>query len=135
MIGITDPIVANPDLALLALRTIFGAAMIVHGYPKLSGEGRKKTEGFMKSVGIPPTLGFLTGVLEFVGGIAVILGVLTVLAGTLFALEMVATTWLAQKKLGKKYVLGYELDIAYLGGAIVLALVGAGSISVDALLP
>ncbi len=87
----------------------------------------------MKSVAGPPKLGVLTGVLEFTGGHCRSFWVLTVLAAALFALEMTAATWLQRKKLGKKYVLGYELDIAYLGGAIVLALVGAGSICVDAL--
>ena len=100
-----------------------------------SQEREERSRRFHEICRRTPKIGCLTGVLEFVGGMAVFLGVLTVLAATLFTLEMVATTWLAHVKLGKKYVLGYELDTAYLGGAILLALVGADSVSVDALLP
>jgi len=135
MIGITDPIIASSDLVLLALRVIFGAAMIMHGYPILSGQVRKQIETGMKQVGVPPALSTLTKVLELVGGIAVIIGFLTPLAGILFALEMVTATWLQRNKFSKKYIGGYELDILYLGAAIVFVLVGAGSISVDGLLP
>ena len=134
MVGLTNPIVVNPDVAVLILRVILGVAMIVHGYPKLFGEGRKQTAGFMKSIGIPPTVGLLAGLLEFAGGIAVAVGFLTVPVAVLFALEMAATTVLSKCKLGKKYVLGYELDIAYLGVAIAIALLGSGSIALDAFL-
>lgn len=133
MIGF-DPIVVNPDIAVLTLRLTLGVAMAVHGYPKLFGEGRKQTIEFMKSLGVPPLATQLTALLEFAGGFAIVLGFLTVPVAALFALEMAATTILSKRKLGKKYVLGYELDIAYLGVAIATALLGGGSLALDALL-
>ena len=134
MIGLDEPIVVNPDAAVLILRVVLGVAMILHGYPKVLGEGRKQTVEFMKSMGVPPVVTQLTSLLEFAGGIAVAVGFLTAPIAILFALEMAATTVLSKRKLGKKYVLGYELDIAYLGVALATALLGGGTIALDALL-
>lgn len=121
-------------LAMLPLRLAIGAAFVVHGYPKLTGESASQTREFMKSIGVPPAATTLAAILEFSGGIAIILGFLTPIAGLLIALEMIATTILAKRRLQKKYILGYELDIAYLGGAVALALLGGGPFSLDALL-
>jgi len=52
----------------------------------------------------------------------------------LIALEMVATTIFSKTKLGKKLVLGYELDLAYLVIALLVLFVGPGAWSVDRLL-
>jgi len=120
--------------AALPLRLALGVAFLVHGYPKLSGPGAKQTRDYMKTVGVPPTLTTLTALLEFLGGIALIIGFLTRIAGILIALEMVATTILSKNKLQKKYVLGYELDIAYLAMALALFLLGAGPASLDSLI-
>ncbi len=121
-------------LAALPLRLAVGTAFVVHGYPKLSGESAKQTRDFMKTIGVPPSVTSLTALLEFFGGIAIILGFLTPIAGLLIALQMLGTTILSKNKLQKKYVLGYELDIAYLAGALSLMFLGAGPFSLDAIL-
>ena len=120
--------------AAVALRLALGVAFVVHGYPKLSGASAKQTKYFMKTVGVPAWLTTLTALLEFLGGVALIIGFLTRIAGILIAVEMVATTVLSKNKLQKKYVLGYELDIAYLAMALALFVMGAGPVSLDSLL-
>jgi len=53
----------------------------------------------------------------------------------LFVLEMIATTVFSKTKLNKKFILGYELDLGYPSAfALVLALLGPGSWSLDAIL-
>ncbi|MBI4257511.1 MAG: DoxX family protein, partial [Thaumarchaeota archaeon] len=121
-------------MATLPLRLTLGVAFIIHGYPKLAGPTAKQARDGMKTLGVPPVVTTLTALLEFVGGIALILGFLTPIASFLLAIEMVATTILSKNKLQKKYVLGYELDIAYAAGALSLLLLGGGPISIDALL-
>lgn len=121
-------------IATLPLRLAIGAAFIIHGYPKLTGSTAKQAKEFMKTVGVPPTVTTLAGLLEFAGGIALILGLLTPIVALLIAVEMVATTLLSKIKLQKKFVLGYELDVAYLAGALSLFFIGAGPLSIDALL-
>lgn len=119
------------DLAALALRLVAGVGFMFHGRPKLFGESRKQTIGYMKSVGIPSALTISVAILEFIGGLFLILGVLTRLTSGLLALEMIGTTILSATRLKKKYILGYELDTAYFAIFLSVALLGAGVYSLD----
>lgn len=123
-----------PDLAATLARIALGALMLVHGVPKIRNPSQ--AIGFVKGTGFPGGAVFavLFTLLEFFGGIALLLGFLTQVVGALIALEMVATTIFAKTKLGKKFVGGYELDVAYLVLGLVVALLGAGPWSVDRLL-
>jgi len=122
------------DLTVLILRLIAGTAFVIHGYPKLVGGSRGQTIDIMKSIGVAPTLTTAIALLELVGGVFVILGILTRLVTGLLALEMVATIILLALRLKKKYILGYELDLAYLAIFLGLALLGGGAYSLDELL-
>jgi putative oxidoreductase len=116
-----------PDWGLLVLRFFLGFIMMAHGFPKLFvAKGREGTLGWLKSMGIPPVLGILVGVLEFFGGLGFIFGLLTQVAALLIVVEMIGTTILSKTKMGKKLVLGYELDLAYLAMALALVLLGPG---------
>ena len=128
------PIPNLPDFAATLARIALGALFLVHGIPKIRNP--KQTIAFVKGTGFPGGAVFaaLFTLLEFFGGIALLLGFLTQVVGLLFALEMVATAYFAKTKLGKKFVTGWELDIAYLALALVVALLGAGPWSVDRLL-
>jgi uncharacterized membrane protein YphA (DoxX/SURF4 family) len=120
-----------PEIASTIGRIALGALFIVHGWPKIKDP--KSAIAFVKGTGFPGGVAFavLFTLLEFVGGIALILGFLTQIVAPLIALEMVATTIFAKTKLGKKLVLGYELDIAYLVLALMLTFLGAGPWSLD----
>ena len=76
------------------------------------------------------------GVVEFFGGIALLLGVLTSIVAVLFALWMLSTTWLSVAKLTKRYTSagGYEIDVTLLFGSLALAAIGGGAFSIDKLL-
>ena len=88
----------------------------------------------MKSMGMPAAMVPFGGVVEFFGGLALILGILTPIVAALSALWMLSTTWFAINKLKKKYMGGYELDITLLLAALALALLGGGVYSIDHLL-
>src|SRR5437867_1851454 len=66
--------------------------------------------------------------------VRLILGLLTQFVAFLFFLEMIATTIFSKTKLNKKFILGYELDVAYAAFALVLALLGPGGWSLDRIL-
>lgn len=123
-----------PDLAATAARIVLGALFLVHGWPKI--RDLRGTASWVKGTGWSGGAAFavLFSFLEFLGGLALILGFLTQIAAALLALEMVATTIFAKKQLGKKFVGGYELDIAYLFFALAIALLGPGPWSIDRLL-
>ncbi len=123
-----------PDLALLVGRLALGAIFLAHGWPKM--KDLQKTIGFVKGTGWPggATVAVLFSLLEFFGAIALILGLLTQFVAFLFFLEMIATTIFSKTKLNKKFMLGYELDVAYAAFALVLALLGPGGWSLDRIL-
>jgi putative oxidoreductase len=124
----------SPDLAGLVGRLVLGAIFIAHGWPKVKDV--RKTQEFVKGTGWPggETFALLFTYLEFFGGIALILGLLTQIVAFLFFLEMIATTIFSKTKLNKKFILGYELDVAYGAFALVLAFLGPGAWSLDRIL-
>jgi len=85
-------------------------------------------------MGLPSGFAAFAGVVEFFGGMALLLGILTEIVAVLSALWMLSTTWLAAGKMKKKYVGGYELDITLILAALALALLGGGMYSLDYLL-
>jgi putative oxidoreductase len=122
------------DVAALIGRVALGALFLTHGWPKIKDV--RKTIGFVKGTGWPGGAAFaaLFSLLEFFGGLALIIGLLTQIVAVLFVLEMIATTVFSKTKLNKKFSLGYELDLAYAAFALVLALLGPGAWSLDRLL-
>jgi len=124
----------NIDLSSVILRLAVGTLFIVHGYPKLTTAQRTQGGAWMKSMGMPAAMVPFGGVVEFFGGLALILGILTPIVAVLSALWMLSTTWFSMSKLKKKYVGGYEIDITLLLAALALALLGSGIYSIDHLL-
>ena len=123
-----------PDVAALVGRVALGALFVAHGWPKV--KDLRKPVGFVKGTGWPggATFAVLFSLLEFFGGLALIIGLLTQIVAVLFVLEMIATTVFSKTKLKKKFISGYELDVAYAAFALVLAFLGAGAGSLDRLL-
>ncbi len=110
------------------IRIIAGIAFILHGLPKLSN--LPGTEDFFANmVGLPPTLALPVGLLEVIGGIALLVGFLTRIASILFIIEMIGSTIIA--KLPKGFVGGYELDLLFIAISISLILTGPGRLSIE----
>ena len=128
------PFLLSFDVAATLARVGLGLMFIVHGWPKIKDV--KATTGWVKKTGWPGGAIFavLFTLLEFFGGIALIIGFLTQVVALLIALEMIATSIFSKKQLGKKLIGGYELDVAYLTLAVVIAFLGPGPWSVDRLL-
>jgi putative oxidoreductase len=124
----------SPDLASFILRLAVGTAFVIHGYPKLTAAQRMQGGAWMKSQGMPAAMIPFGGVVEFFGGIALILGLLTPIIAVLSALWMLSTTWFSISKLKKKYASGLEIDITLFLSALALALLGSGIFSIDHLL-
>jgi uncharacterized membrane protein YphA (DoxX/SURF4 family) len=122
------------SVAALVLRVAIGGLFVVHGYPKLGAQQRKQGAEWMKSMGLPGGFILFGGIVEFFGGIAILLGVFTSIIASLFALWMLSTTWLSAAKMKKKFVGGYELDIILLLASLALAAIGGGIFSIDHLL-
>lgn len=120
------------DLSSILLRIAIGSAFMIHGYPKLKQNEQGK--GWMKSMGMPLALIPFAGVVEFFGGLGLILGILTPVIAFLSALWMLSTTWLSVTKIKKKYAGGLEVDITLLLVSLALTFLGGGTFSIDHLI-
>jgi putative oxidoreductase len=119
----------------LFLRVWVGANFVAHGYPKL-GKGRQQTLQWTKSLGVPTVATYLAIVLEFFGGLSLIIGFIVPIVGFFTALEMIGNIYLKKVKMKVPYMgqNSYEIDITYLMLAIALIVLGAGLLSVDSFL-
>ncbi len=116
-------------LALLLLRFMVGAGMIVHGYHKIGDIG-----GFAEQVGVPVFLAAAAVIAEFVGGMFVLIGALTPLWGLLIAITMAEAVRFHITQGDPFYQPGgpgYELALFYLTAIVVILVTGPGRFSVD----
>jgi len=122
------------DLGLAVLRIVGGIVFAAHGAQKLFVYGLDGVAGGFAQMGIPlaGVVGPAVGVIELLGGIALVLGLLTrpfaiglaaVMLGALFSVHLAAGFFLPN---------GYEFVFALFGAAATLAITGAGRLSLDA---
>ena len=120
---------------LLLLRVVVGLAFVGHGTQKLfgwfGGYGPQGTGGFFASQGYRAgvLMAVAAGLCETVGGLLLALGFATPLAGALLAIVMINA--IGAVTLKRAFMLGSELEIAYLTIAVALAATGPGRFSLD----
>jgi putative oxidoreductase len=139
MPGLLEVLSPLGPLLLLVLRIFLGWRMAISGYPKLKG-GRVQSEQWMKSMGIPPIAADLVTVLEFFGGIFLVVGLLTPLVGLFFVAEFASIVWMKKTKLHAKFSTReegkptYEVEVFIIALTLVFLVFGAGQYSLDHLL-
>ncbi|MGA2530978.1 MAG: DoxX family protein [Acidimicrobiales bacterium] len=131
------------DLALVAVRTALAWIFIWYGAGKLfgafNGPGLHQTALFFSNTAHLRPGGFfavLGGVIEFGGGISLVLGLGARLAGlALFGdmvMAMITVTWVNGIN-SESLNPGYDLNVALCVLALVVVVFGAGRLSLDAL--
>ncbi len=135
MTGVFQMLLPYTGFLALFLRVWVGVNFVAHGYPKL-GKGRQQTLQWTKSLGVPAVATYLAIILEFFGGLSLIIGFIVPIVGFFIALEMMGAIFLKKTKMKAPYMSqnSYEIDITYLMLAIALIVLGAGVISVDSFL-
>jgi putative oxidoreductase len=121
------------SLGLAAIRLAVATIFIRHGAQKLFLYGFAGVTGAFTQMGVPfpGVTGPFIALLEFFGGIALLIGLLTRLIALGFVFDMLVAILLVQLKRGFS---GYELEFLLLTSSVALFLTGAGRFSVDALL-
>lgn len=122
------------NFASLVARVILGIIFIFHGWQKLSTNGIDKTELYFKSLDIPwpRAAAWYSALVEFGGGILLILGVLMPLVSLLLIADMIGAIFYAHIDNGFWSTdFGYELPLALIAGLVAVGLSDTGRTGAD----
>lgn len=122
------------DWGLFLLRLVLGVAFVYHGYGKLFGQtpGMEAFTGMVANIGFPAPMFFayVAALIEFLGGIALLVGVHTKHAGYLLSLVMLVAIGGAMRfgfgPMGFSW-LSIELPVMLLAMSLAVAWLGPGS--------
>ena len=130
----SEPFLAFVPYLALVVRIWVGANMMIHGYSKLRNM-KQAAEETKQTLGIPVGATYTATILEFFGGLFLIIGLIVPIVGLLFAIFMIANAIMKKRKMNASYIdpgkASYEIDITYLIISIILIVLGAGALSVD----
>lgn len=115
----------RPDLGIFIMRLILGIIFIAHGWSKL--QNMEGTIGFFASIGLGAFMAYVVALIEFLGGLSMIIGVGTSVFGVLIALVMIgAIVFVKGKTGGLTGPGGFELDLGLLAMSLGIAMSGPG---------
>lgn len=139
-------VMSRTGWALVPLRLMIGFGFAAHGYAKLS-RGPENFAVILAALGVPQPemMAWATSLVEFVGGISVMAGAFVVPLSLPLVIVMLTAMFTVHAQYGFSSVrlravtvsgaefgpIGYELNLLYIAGLLVLAFSGAGRLSVD----
>ncbi|PRC94848.1 DoxX family protein [Solimicrobium silvestre] len=116
----------------LAARILMSLIFVVSGFGKINEYAG--TQGFMQSLGIPGALLPLVIVVEFGGGLALLLGLQTRLAAFLLAgFALLAGSIVHFHPNDQESMIVFMDNLAIIGGLLLFAQYGGGAFSLDKL--
>ena len=120
-------------LGLVVLRVITGITFMMHGYQKLFTYGFAGVQGSFTKMGapLPMVTGPLISIIEFFGGIALVVGLLTRLAALGLVFDMLGAMVLVHFANGFFAPSGYEFVLVLFAASLTLFIAGPGAFSVD----
>ncbi|CAN7601541.1 DoxX family protein [Phyllobacterium sp. LjRoot231] len=124
---------SNNALVTLISRILLSILFIPAGFSKLTAIGG--TAGYFAGLGLPvPTVtAVIVGLIELLGGLAILIGFQTRYAAILLGVFTIATALVAHLvPFDQANQINFFKNLAIAGGFFVLAQHGAGALSVDA---
>lgn len=115
-----------PAAGLLSVRLGLAAVFITHGAMKLASV--TSVMAMFVKMGMPAWLGVVVGIVELLGGVAMLLGVYMKYAGYALAAVMIGAILAVKWKMG--FVGGWESEFVLLTASLGMAWTGAGEYSV-----
>jgi len=119
------------NITILVARILMPLLFIFAGYGKL-GNGYIETQQYMHAMGVPAFLLPLTIILEFGGGIAILLGFLTQTIAIFTVAFSLLTVFIFHFNFAEgDNQLMFLKDLSIAGGYMLLAILGPGKFSID----
>lgn len=117
------------------LRIALGVVFLAHGSQKLFVWGFGSVAAFMGKVGIPAPMlaAIVVTLVEFLGGLALVVGSFTRWAAALLAVDMLVAILTVHLKGGFFLPAGVEFALTLFAVNLALVLLGSGEASVDRL--
>lgn len=124
------------SVGLTILRIVTGIVFATHGYQKLFTFGIAGVQGAFAHMGAPmPTVtGPLVALLEFFGGLSLVVGLLTRLVALGLAIDMLGAILIVHGSAGFFAPKGYEFVLMLLAASLTLAVSGAPAYSLDGII-
>jgi putative oxidoreductase len=121
---------------ITVIRLVVGIVFLMHGGQKLFVLGFGAVAAYMARVGIPAPMAaaVVVTLVEFLGGLALLLGLFTRWAAIPLAVNMAVAIITVHLRNGFFLPNGYEFALTLLGANVALILLGSGGASVDRLL-
>ena len=118
------------------LRGVVGVIFLAHGGQKLFIWGFGNVAVFLAKIGVPAPLlaAVVVTLVEFLGGLTLILGLYTRWAAALLAFDMLVAILTVHLRGGFFLPNGFEFALTLLGASLALVLLGSGEASVEGLL-
>jgi uncharacterized membrane protein YphA (DoxX/SURF4 family) len=134
--GLLEVLMPYTSYLALVLRVWLGATLMIHGRPKLNKQNREQS---VKNLGIPAVAVFLGMVIEFFGGLFLVIGFIVPVAGAIEAIYFANIIAIKKTKQNAVYVghgkkPNFELEVFFVMAALVLVFLGAGALSLDGFL-
>ena len=125
--------VSNSSTTILLGRILLAAIFLLSGFGKLTASSG--TAGYFGAMGLPvPTVtAIVVGLIELLGGIAILVGFQTRIAAWVLAIFTIATALVAHTGWAdQNQMIHFLKNVAITGGFLVLASSGPGAYSIDA---
>jgi putative oxidoreductase len=120
---------------LAVVRVVVGIVFLIHGFQKLFLMGFGGVAGFLGGLGVPaPGLfAVIVTLVEFLGGLALIVGLFTRVVAILLALDMLVAL-LTVHLPGGFFATNGELPLVLLAATVGLVIAGPGEAALDRML-
>ncbi len=126
------------EIGTFLLRVMLGISFFLHSLSKFKDWIGKHLRGWFQSIGIPGFMAYVVGMIELVGGIALIIGLGTRIISALLVFIMAGAIVYVKFPagfMGNGEGSGYELDLVLMIIALHLVLNGSRFLSIDSKLP